>query len=188
MLVITWLIDTYRNVQPPGVMRLLRCFPNLWSFWLEPLPQIAALRLHGFVPRAPWDRRKNWYVSWGRRSHGDLGVSTKLNGVPTAFYLASVCASHGTHAALTALCFAFGGSWNNWQGSHIAAQSWIHDSDNASTFNILPATLEPKGYYALGYSYVFVSEWYSQRLHHPASVKPRIGKHYLRLMVHISNG
>ena len=96
--------------------------------------------------------------------------------------------SHGTHAALTALCFAFDGSWNNWQGSHIAAQSWIHDNDHASTFNILPATLEPKGYYALRSSYVFVSEWYPQRLHHPASVKPRIGKHYLRLMVHISNG
>ena len=96
--------------------------------------------------------------------------------------------SHGTHAALTALCFAFDGSWNNWQGSHIAAQSWIHASDHASTFSILAATLEPKGYYALGSSYVFVSEWYPQRLHHPASVKPRIGKHYLRLMVHISNG
>ena len=184
MLVITWLIDTYRNVQPPGVMRLLRCFPNLWSFWLEPLPHIAALRLHGFVPRAPWDRRKNWYVSWGRRPWRFNVTQWRSYSV----LLGECLRSHGTHAALTALCFAFDGSWNNWQGSHIAAQSWIHASDHASTFSILAATLEPKGYYALGSSYVFVSEWYPQRLHHPASVKPRIGKHYLRLMVHISNG
>ena len=86
----------------------------------------VAVTLHGVLkfPWAPWDRSKVWYFSWRwlchgvlirfpRRSHSNLGVSTKLHGVPTAFQLAITCAltavplrawsCHGMHCAFTEL-------------------------------------------------------------------------------------
>ena len=119
---------------------------------------------------------------------GDLGVSTKLNGVPTAFYLASVC-------ALTALTLPWQRFVLHSMVVEIIGRVLISQLSHESTIVTMhqPSTFfqrrsNPKVTMHWGSSYVFVSEWYPQRLHHPASVKPRIGKHYLRLMVHISNG
>ena len=65
--------------------------------YVKPLSHLAALplRQHGVVkfPRAPWDRMEIWFdlsedgdvTAFSRRSHDNLGVSTKLHGVPTAY-------------------------------------------------------------------------------------------------------
>ena len=56
------------------------------------------LRLQGVVNflRAPWDRREIRYfctkMAISQRSHHELGISTELHGVPTAFYLVIACA------------------------------------------------------------------------------------------------
>jgi len=66
---------------------------DLYYHKLKPMShELAALslRLHDVVKshRALCEHREIWYVlswRWRWRSHGDLGVSMELYGVPTAF-------------------------------------------------------------------------------------------------------
>ena len=121
-------------------------------------------------------------MALSRRYPNNLGVSTELHGVPMTFKLATACAlmalplressCHGTHTALTTFCLH---SEVVEITDRVLSSGMTNASDHASTVCLRQARLKPKGYYALGFSYVFVSEWYPERLHYPASTEPAWG-------------
>ena len=75
---------------------------------------------------------------------------------------------HGAHTALMAFCLH--SEVVEITGRVLISQ--LRHEPMLVTMHQPSAMLEPKGYNASGSSYVFVSEWYPQRLHHPVSAEP----------------
>ena len=108
------------------------------------LSKVAAT-VYGILkfPWAPWDRSEVWYFSWRWLCHGVLTrfprssmaflrrSSWRLPALSRQFYCvhgvvkSCTASSRSSHCADSVL-FTFGGSWNNWQGPHIAGHSWAY--------------------------------------------------------------